>query len=187
MVRARLPGARGVACGRHIPRAALRPCTGRSFVGSKCPQSTERLQRRVPSSCDTVLGRGRLRRDHFRAGGTTWRGLRAETARIALAVIAAWRTAPAAFVGCTSAYGLHHGGTSHSGKHFERNCSCAFSAAFPVRTLQLAYLLRGGEIQRAHLALSACAVSSGSREIFFRTCNFLLAVRQCCQEGLWSR
>ena len=187
MVRARLPGARGVACGRHIPRAALRPCTGRSFVGSKCPQSTERLQRRVLSSCDTVLGRGRLRRDHFGAGGTTWRGLCAETARIALAVIAAWRIAPAAFVGRTSAYGLHHGGTSHSGKHFERNCSCAFSAAFRVRTLQLAYLLRGGE-NSTRVSCSQCLrrVKRVARD-FFRACNFLLAVRQCCQEGLWSR
>jgi hypothetical protein len=102
-------------------------------------------------------------------------------------VTAAWRTAPAAFVGCTSAYGLHHGGTSHSGKHFEQNCSCAFSAAFRVRTLQLAYLLRGGEKFNAHILLSVSAPCQAGREIFFRVCNYLFVVRQRCQEVLWSR
>ena len=164
---ARLPGARGVACGRHIPRAALRPCTGRSFVGSKCPQSTERLRRRVPSSCDTVLGRGRLMRDHFRAGGLARWGLRAETARIALAVIAAWRTAPAAHANRASAYELHHGGTSLSGKHFGRNRLCAFSAAFPVRTLQLAYLWRGGGKFNVRILLSVPAPCQAGRARFF--------------------
>jgi hypothetical protein len=59
---------------------------------------------------------------------------------------ATWRTAPAAFVGRTSALrATSRGDFTLSGKHFGRHRLCAFSAAFPVRTLQLAYLLRGGE------------------------------------------
>lgn len=171
MVFARLPGARGVACGRHIPRAALRPCTGRSFVGSRCPQSTGRLQRRVLSSCDTVLGRGRLRRDHFRAGDYLAGPSRGDGANRA-GGDSCLAHCPCGVCRSYKRLRATSRGNFISGKHLERNCSCAFSAAFRVTTLQLAYLLRGGEIQRAHLALSACAVSSGRARFFFARATF---------------
>lgn len=116
--------------------------------------------------------------------GTTWRGLRAETARIALAVIAARRTAPAAFVGCTSAYGLHHGGTSLSGKHFGRNRLCAFSAAFPVRTLQLAYRLRGGEKFNARILLPSLSPCQAGRARFFSRVQLFVSGSPALPRGL---
>ena len=145
-VSARLPRERSVANGRHNPRAAFRPCTGRSFVGSKCTQPTgvdcSAVCRLPATRCLVVTG---YRTITIRAGGVSeGRYSRGNGANRA-GGDATWRTAPAARANRASAYGLHHGGTSHSGKHCGRNRLCAFSAAFPVRTLQLAYLLRGGE------------------------------------------
>src|SRR3989344_4116604 len=88
-VSARLPGAYGVANGRSLLRAAFRPCSGRSFVGSKCTQPTGvgcgAVCRLPATRCLVVIG---YRTITIRAGGVSVGDIRAETARIALAVIA---------------------------------------------------------------------------------------------------
>jgi hypothetical protein len=88
-----------------------------------------RLRHRVPSSCDTVLGRDRYYAITFRAGGRPVGGHRADTARIALAVMLAQRSALMAHANSNSACQLQHGGDSTlSGKHLGRAFALVLSA-----------------------------------------------------------
>jgi len=162
-VSARLPGAYGVANGRSLLRAAFRPCSGRSFVGPKMFAADKDYRCgavcRLPATrCLVVTG---YRTITIRAGGVSEGEHSRRDGANRAGGDATWRTAPVAHANRASAYERHHGGTSHS-----RVSTCgrhrlgAFSAAFPVRTLQLACLLRGGENQRAHFDPGAVAVIS---------------------------
>ena len=175
---AQLPGACGVAYGRHIPRAALRPCTGRSFVGAIACEADATS---ASAPCAVVLRHGAwtwsLLRDHVSGGGRPVGGLRAETARIALAVMLAWRSALVARADSLKRLPATTRGTQHSrvstwGAHSPlcyRRCFSCYDAAARAPRARL-----GDKTERADSDPDTHAVSSASSRVC-RVWNYLSA------------
>ena len=174
-VSARLPGAYGVANGRSLLRAAFRPRSGRSFVGSKM-FAADRDYRcgavcRLPATgCLVVTG---YRTITIRAGGVSvGRYSRGDYANRA-GGDATWRTAPAARANRASAYERHHGGTSHSRVSTLGGIAAVLSALlFLFGRCSSRTSFEAGKIQRAHFDPGAVTVSR-ARACRARACNML--------------